>query len=240
MLELDRVSVRYRSTRAMREASLVVQRGEIVALLGANCAGKSTTLKAIMGLVPLASGDVRFDGVSIAGQAPEAIVRRGISLVPEGRQILQTLTVEENLALGELGRSSRATHEWTRERVLERFPALRDRLPESAGALSGGQQQQLAIARALVADPRLLMLDEPTFGLAPRVIDGLFESLIGLRAEGVTVLLVEQNAVRALGIADRAYVMAQGSVAERQKAAPHVEETLVDAYLGGSARKDAR
>lgn len=232
MLKLDRVSVHYRSTQAMREVTLEVRRGEIVTLLGANGAGKSTTLKCVMGLVPLSAGDISLEGAAIGGMAPEAIVRRGISLVPEGRQILQTLTVEENLRLGELGRSRTADRAWTRDRVLERFPALQGRLSESAGSLSGGQQQQLAIARALAADPRMILLDEPSFGLAPLVVDDLFESFVGLRSEGMTVLLIEQNAVRALNIADRAYVMSQGTVTERQRTAGGVEASLVEAYLG--------
>jgi branched-chain amino acid transport system ATP-binding protein len=181
-------------------------------VIGPNGAGKSTLLLAIAGDVPAASGEVRFEGGSLAGEQPERIVQRGISLVPEGRHIFHQLTVGENLQLGATPRSDGETVEADRERILELFPVLRGYLRMPANRLSGGEQQMLAIARSLLARPRLLMLDEPSLGLAPIVIDRVFETLAQLRSEGVTILLVEQHAARTLELADRIYVLRTGSI----------------------------
>ena len=196
VLELDRLTVRYGGVTAVRELSIEVTRGEIVGLIGPNGAGKSTTLYAIMGAVPVDDGDVRLSGRSVRGRAPEAIARSGVALVPEGRRIFGELTVEENLRLGLSGRRGREGGEEAMEEVYGLFPVVREFGRRQAGALSGGQQQQLAIGRALVAGPDLLLLDEPSLGLAPGVVDVVFDALAEIRRRGITVLLVEQRAQR--------------------------------------------
>ena len=201
----------YGAVRAVAGAELHVEEGEIVALLGANGAGKTSLLNAIAGLVP-ASGEVTFEGTATLGLPPERIVRRGIALSPEGRRVFPTLTVAENLRLGAASRSDRHEIAETRERVLARFPILRERSGQLAGTLSGGQQQMLAVGRALMSRPRLLLLDEPSLGLAPIIVDELFDLIAELRAEGTTILIVEQNALRTLQLADRAYVLASGEI----------------------------
>jgi branched-chain amino acid transport system ATP-binding protein len=201
------LEARYGPIAAVRGVDLDVAEGEIVALLGANGAGKTSLLSAIVGLLPDRSGDVRFAGRDISRLPPEKIVRRGIALAPEGRRLFATLTVAENLAIAG-GRNGNR-----RERLFELFPVLRDRLDAPAGSLSGGEQQQLAIARALMSGPRLLLLDEPTLGLAPKLVVSVFELIARLRREErVTVLLVEQNVHRALDVCDRAYVLRTGRV----------------------------
>ena len=212
VLELDRLTVRYGGVTAVRELSVEVRGGEIVGLIGPNGAGKSTTLHAIMGAVPVEDGDVRLSGRSVRGRAPEAIARSGVALVPEGRRIFAELTVEENLRLGLSGRRSREGAEEAVEEVYDLFPVVREFGRRQAGALSGGQQQQLAIARALVAGPDLLLLDEPSLGLAPRIVDVVFDALAQIRRRGITVLLVEQRAQRTVAFADRTYLMANGEV----------------------------
>ena len=212
VLELDRLTVRYGGVTAVRELSVEVRGGEIVGLIGPNGAGKSTTLHAIMGAVPVEDGDVRLSGRSVRGRAPEAIARSGVALVPEGRRIFAELTVEENLRLGLSGRRSREGAEEAVEEVYDLFPVVREFGRRQAGALSGGQQQQLAIARALVAGPDLLLLDEPSLGLAPRIVDVVFDALAQSRRRGITVLLVEQRAQRTVAFADRTYLMANGEV----------------------------
>ncbi len=232
ILELDGVEVRYGSVAAVRDLALEVRRGEIVGLIGPNGAGKSTTLHAIMGLVPLHRGDVRLAGASLRGERPEAITRAGISLVPEGRRIFAELTVEENLRLGLAGRRDRATGDDAIERVFGLFPVVREFRRRRAGALSGGQQQQLAIARALVAGPDVLLLDEPSLGLAPKIVDVVFEALSEIRARGLTVLLVEQRAQRTVALADRTYLMANGEVRLTLSPADAGDtERMVAAYL---------
>jgi branched-chain amino acid transport system ATP-binding protein len=211
VLELDKVSVRHGRTEAVREVSMRVGRGEVVGLVGPNGAGKSTLLAAISGQLRPARGTIAFEGEPIAGETPERLVRRGIALVPEGRRIFTTLTVEENLRLPTFARKAADTGALI-ERELERFPILRTYLHQHAGRMSGGEQQMLAISRGLLSGPRLLMLDEPSLGLAPKMIDAVFEALDGLRGEGVTVLLVEQNATRTIAFADRSYVLANGRV----------------------------
>ena len=204
-LELDGLEVRYGAVHAVRGVSLTVNRGEIVGLIGPNGAGKSSTLHAIMGAVPVAAGDVKLDGGSVVGRRPEDVARAGVALVPEGRRIFAELTVEENLKLGRSsGRNGNLAAAY------ELFPAVREARKRHAGALSGGQQQQLAIARALVADPQVLLLDEPSLGLAPQVVDVVFEALQEIRSRGLAILLVEQRAQRTVALADRSHVLANG------------------------------
>jgi branched-chain amino acid transport system ATP-binding protein len=231
MLEIEELDVSYGGVAAVRELSLVVQPGEIVGLIGPNGAGKSSTLNAIVGAVPAAAGDVRFGGRSIRGSRPEDVARSGVALVPEGRRIYAELTVEENIRLGLAARRS-ASPRASLGRVYELFPVVREMRRRPAGALSGGQQQQLAIARALAAEPRLLLLDEPSLGLAPKIVDVVFEALASIRNEGVTVLLVEQRAQRTVAFCDRTYLMANGQV--RLELTPaDAEDTarMVAAYL---------
>ena len=208
-LELDRLEVRYGPVTVVRELSLRVERGEIVGLIGPNGAGKSTTLHAIMGLLPVAAGEIRIAGVSVGGRSPESIARAGVALVPEGRRIFGDFTVEENLRLGLAGR--RAVNGGDPlAAAYELFPMLREFRRRSAGALSGGQQQQLAIGRAIVADPDLLLLDEPSLGLAPTAVDGVFGAFDAIRERGVTIVLVEQRAQRTVALADRTHVLVGG------------------------------
>jgi branched-chain amino acid transport system ATP-binding protein len=211
MLEVDGLEVRYGAIPAVRNLSLTVAQGEIVGLIGPNGAGKSTTLHAITGLMPAYAGDVRLDGRSILGLAPETIAREGVALVPEGRRIFADFTVEENLRLGLAARRDGDGRGALAE-AFELFPVLREFRRRSAGALSGGQQQQLAIGRALVAGPKVLLLDEPSLGLAPTVVDGVFDALARIRERGVTILLVEQRAQRTVALADRTEVLANGEL----------------------------
>jgi branched-chain amino acid transport system ATP-binding protein len=237
MLELDGLEVRYGSVPAVRGLSLEVGRGEIVGLIGPNGAGKSTTLHAILGLVRVHAGAILLEGRSIRGRTPEAVARAGIALVPEGRRIYAHLSVEENLRLGLAARRQRdaaerrADVEW----VHDLFPVVKQFAERHAGTLSGGQQQQLAIARALVARPDVLLLDEPSLGLAPQMVDILFEALGSIRERGVTVLLVEQRAQRAVAFADRTYVISNGELTTTlgpQDAGD--TERMVAAYFGGA------
>ena len=208
-LSLERLTVRYGPVAAVREVSLDVARGEIVGLIGPNGAGKSSTLHAIMGLVD-AGGDVRLDGTSLAGRAPEDVARRGVALVPEGRRIFPELTVEENLRLGTAALGRRRPSDNGLGEVYDLFPVVAESRRRQAGTLSGGQQQQLAIARALVAAPDVLLLDEPSLGLAPQVVDAVFATLQTIRDRGLAILLVEQRAQRTVAIADRSHVMSNG------------------------------
>jgi branched-chain amino acid transport system ATP-binding protein len=234
MLKVEHLEVRYGRVAAVRDVSFDVAAGEIVGLIGPNGAGKSSTLAAITGLLAPTQGSVLLDGESLLGQTPERIVRRGVSMIPEGRQIFGTLTVAENLSLGSVVRSDRAAVAADLERELERFPVLRRYYDAPAGRLSGGEQQQLAIARALLGRPRMLLLDEPSLGLAPLVIDAVFEVLEQLREEGVTIVLVEQNAARTIEVADRCYVLRNGSVALTGTSDALIEEAdMTAAYLGG-------
>lgn len=235
ILDISGLEVRYGTVPAIRGLDLSIGRGEIVGLIGPNGAGKSTTLHAIMGAVRPSAGDVRLDGLSIRGRAPEQVVRAGIALVPEGRRIFAELTVEENLRLGLSGRRSKAGADEAVERVQELFPIIRETRRRHAGLLSGGQQQQLAIGRALVADPNVLLLDEPSLGLAPTVVDKVFEALGAIRAQGVTILLVEQRAQRTVAFADRTYVISNGEL--RLTLGPQDAgdtRRMVEAYFGRS------
>jgi len=210
LLEVDGLEVRYGAVPAVSNITLDVQRGEIVGLIGPNGAGKSTTLHAIMGVIPAHAGDVRLDGRSIRGKAPESISRAGVALVPEGRRIFGDFTVEENLRLGLAGRKRNGSSRLME--AYELFPVLRDFRRRAAGVLSGGQQQQLAIARALVAEPELLLLDEPSLGLAPLAVDAVFETLASIRERGVTILLVEQRAIHTVALCDRTHVLVGGEL----------------------------
>jgi branched-chain amino acid transport system ATP-binding protein len=212
MLSVTGLDVAYGGIAAVRHLSFDVGRGEIVGLIGPNGAGKSTTLNAIMGLVTPRGGDIRLAGTSIVGRKPEDVARSGIALVPEGRRIFADLTVEENLRLGYAARREGDSAEADTEAVFELFPIVKEFRSRHAGALSGGQQQQLAIARALVARPDVLLLDEPSLGLSPTVVDVVFDALTRVRERGITVLLVEQRAQRTVALADRSYVIANGEL----------------------------
>jgi len=232
LLAVEDLEVRHGAVDAVRGFSLEVDRGEIVGLIGPNGAGKSSTLHAIMGLVRPTAGDVRLEGRSVVGRRPEDIARRGIALVPEGRRIFAELTVEENLRLGLAGRRTRRGGADDLRRVYELFPVVEEHRRRHAGALSGGQQQQLAIARALVSDPQVLLLDEPSLGLAPRMVDAVFEALQQIRDRGIAVLLVEQRAQRTIALADRSHVLGGGEL--RLTLGPDdADDTdrLVQAYL---------
>ena len=209
-LELAGLDVRYGSVPAVRGVSLRVEDGEIVGLIGPNGAGKSTTLNAIMGAIPVHAGEIRLRGQSIRKRSPESIARRGIALVPEGRRIFGEFTVEENLRLGLASRRGNGGDPL--RRAYDLFPMLEEFRRRQAGLLSGGQQQQLAIGRALVAGPEVLLLDEPSLGLAPLAVDGVFEALRGIRERGVTILLVEQRALHAVALADRTHVLVGGEL----------------------------
>ena len=234
LLLVSDLSGGYGELKAIREIDLSVHNGEVVALLGPNGAGKTTILRAILGFLHVTGGDILFDGRSILGMAPERVARSGIALVPEGRRILGSLTVAENLRLGAAARRSKVGLEADLESVLDRFPVLGRYYRGNAGTLSGGEQQQLAVARALMARPRLLLLDEPSLGLAPVLTATVFGILRDLKAEGVTMLIVEQNAELALDLADRGYVLRTGRIvghgsSDRLRA----DRDLADAYLGG-------
>jgi branched-chain amino acid transport system ATP-binding protein len=205
------LSVRFGAVEAVRGLSLEVRPGQIIGLIGPNGAGKSSTLHAIMGSAPITGGDVRLDGTSIVGRRPEEVARRGVALVPEGRRIFGELTVEENLRLGLAGRRA-GTNGDGLARAHELFPILREFRSRQAGVLSGGQQQQLAIGRALAADPEILLLDEPSLGLAPKIVDVVFEALTQIRDSGLAVLLVEQRAQRTVALADQSHVLANGEL----------------------------
>ena len=234
MLRLEGIEAGYEQTSVLKGISLEVRAGEIVALLGANGAGKTTTLMAISGLVPIRRGMAAFQGRTLNGLPPDAVVELGISHVPEGRRILPSLTVEENLALGAYHSRDQAVNRQTLERVQALFPVLAQRRRQLAGTLSGGEQQMLAIGRGLMARPTLLMLDEPSLGLAPKLVTEVFRVIRRLNGEGMTILLVEQNAYQALQIAHRAYVLETGRVVLADGPARLARNPQVKAaYLGG-------
>ncbi len=234
MLEVRELVTRYGTVAAVQGVSLDVREGEIVCLIGPNGVGKTTTLLSIVGLVKPASGEIRFQGRDLVRRPPERIVGMGIGLVPEGRWILAEMTVHENLLMGAYSRKDGAGEiAGDVERVCDTFPILRQRARQLAGTLSGGEQQMLAIARALMARPRLLLMDEPSLGLAPLIIEEIFRVIQELHARGTTILLVEQNAHQALRIADRAYVMEVGRIVLSGPAAELREHALLKkAYLG--------
>ncbi len=233
LLAVSDLTVRYLGSIALDGCSLVVETGEVVCLLGANGAGKTTMLRTVAGLVRADGGTVELDGGLIAALDPEQIVARGVALVPEGRQVFPSMTVEENLELGAYLLRPRRRRTALFARVWELFPRLRERRRQQAGTLSGGEQQMVAIGRALMCEPRFLMLDEPSLGLAPLVIEQVFATISRIRQQGVTILLVEQNAEQALAVADRGYVLETGQVVLQGLAGELVRSDLVRrAFLG--------
>ncbi|MGB6104752.1 MAG: ABC transporter ATP-binding protein [Pusillimonas sp.] len=233
LLEIRQLEVAYGGIRAVRGIDLEVGRGELVSLIGANGAGKSTTLRAICGLVAVASGGITYDGKSIAGTPSHILVRSGLVMVPEGRGIFGQLTIEENLAMGGYSRNDQEGVRKDIEHVFELFPRLQERRRQSAGTLSGGEQQMLAMGRAMISRPRLLLLDEPSMGLAPLMVEKIFEVVRTIAAEGVTILLIEQNARLALEISQRAYVMESGQIILQGPSDQLLDDPKVRAaYLG--------
>ena len=233
LLRVDGIEVGYGDLTAVSDVSLEVREGEAVALIGANGAGKTTTLRAVSGLLPLRRGRIEFQGQRLDGLGPAEIAARGIAHVPEGRQLFPTMTVRENLELGARTRAARSGRAGMLERVFELFPRLRERREQLAGTLSGGEQQMCAIGRGLMARPRLLMLDEPSLGLAPVLVKAIFADLARINTQGITVLLVEQNVLRSLHLAHRGYVLENGRMMlsgprDELLASGHIKQ----AYLG--------
>ncbi len=234
LLEVKNLYVSYGSIRALHGISFTVEEGEIVTLIGANGAGKTTTLKTISGLLRPDKGQIFYDGVEITRMGADAIVRRGLIHVPEGRRIFAPLTVRENLEMGAYTRKDKKEIEESMERVFELFPRLKERLEQPGGTLSGGEQQMLAVGRALMAKPRLLLMDEPSMGLAPILVEEIFEIIREINEQGVTILLVEQNAHMAFSVAHRGYVMETGIIQLEGPAQELAENPQVrEAYLGG-------
>lgn len=233
MLKLSGLSVFYGGVQALWDVSITAEARQLVAVLGSNGAGKTTLLNAVAGLLPLARGSIEFLSRAIHTLPPYEIVTRGVALVPEGRRIFSRMSVRENLEMGAYHRGARATLRQRLEEIMTLFPVLRERQTQPAGYLSGGEQQMLAIGRALMSRPTLLLLDEPSLGLAPKIVSQIFEAIRALRAEGVTIIVVEQNVQKALSLADRAYVLESGRIvmegpADELAAHPHVRK----AYLG--------
>ncbi|GAC1560762.1 MAG: ABC transporter ATP-binding protein [Vulcanimicrobiaceae bacterium] len=236
LLEVAGIDASYGRIRALQDVSLRVEPGEIVTLIGANGAGKTTTLRAISGLVKPTVGTIRFDGADLLRDSPDRIVRRGIGHSPEGRRVFARMTVRENLELGAYTRERSSDVDVDYRRVLEIFPRLKERLTQKSGTLSGGEQQMLALARALMSKPKLLMLDEPSLGLSPILVQTIFGVIAEINAGGTTVLLVEQNARQALAIATRGYVLEVGRIVHEDSAANLLaSEAVRAAYLGGAA-----
>ncbi|MDH6235027.1 branched-chain amino acid transport system ATP-binding protein [Mesorhizobium soli] len=235
MLKVTDLSVAYGSITALRGISFEITEGEVVAVIGPNGAGKSTLLLSIAGVLKPRSGRIEFAGRNITGKQAEALVSEGISLVPEGRHIFGSLTVAENLALGATVRRDRQAIASDIDRVLAMFPVLKDRYRQRANKLSGGEQQMLALGRAMLARPRLLLLDEPSLGLAPLIVNQVYQSIMDLRQSGVTVLVVEQNVTRALAVADRTYVLSFGAIAMSGRSTELAGTAAFDtAYFGVS------
>lgn len=234
MLEVKNLCVSYGAIKALRGISFEVDKGEIITLIGSNGAGKTTTLHAVSNIIKKQEGSIIFEGEDITSMPADKIVKRNLIQVPEGRRIFANLTVRENLELGAYLRNDKAEIAKDMEHAYELFPRLRERVKQAAGTLSGGEQQMLAMARALMSKPRLLLLDEPSMGLAPILVDEIFEIIRRINADGVTVLLVEQNAFKALSIADRAYVLETGEIKMSGKASDLANDSSVkEAYLGG-------
>ena len=234
MLKIDNLEVAYGNIKAIKGISLEVNEGEIVTLIGSNGAGKSTTLRAISGILKPRSGSITFNGERIDGIEGHDVVAKGICQSPEGRRIFPKMSVDENLDLGAFLRNDKAGIAADRERVLDLFPKLRERIDQKAGTMSGGEQQMLAVGRALMGSPKLLLLDEPSMGLAPVLVDMIFETIEKINKQGTTILLVEQNALAALNVADRAYVLESGSIKMSGKAADLISnDEVTKAYLGG-------
>ena len=233
LLSLTDVHVGYGGIKAVKGVSFHVDDGELVTLIGANGAGKTTTLKAISGLLRPTSGEIVYDGVRIVGLASHVIARQGLALVPEGRGVFPGLTIEENLAMGAYRRNDQAGIAADMEQAFERFPRLKERAKQTAGTLSGGEQQMLAISRALMSRPKLLLLDEPSMGLAPIMVQKIFSVVREVAATGVTILLIEQNAKLALQVSNRAYVMDGGLITLEGESSALLDDPRVrEAYLG--------
>jgi branched-chain amino acid transport system ATP-binding protein len=233
LLEVEDVSLLYGRIQALHGISLTVEEGEIVALIGGNGAGKTTTMRALSGIRPIAGGAVRFDGVDISRMRPDRRVTRGIIQVPEGRGIFRDMTVGENLAMGAYSRRDHAAVRDDLERVYEMLPRLRERRGQAGGTLSGGEQQMLAVGRALMSRPKLLLLDEPSMGLAPIIIQQIFDIIVEINRQGTTILLVEQNAQQALARAHRAYVLETGRIVKTGTGADLLnDDSVKEAYLG--------
>lgn len=234
LLEVTDLKVNYGLIQAIKGVSFTVNKGEIVALIGANGAGKTTIMHSVCNLIPKAGGKVMFDGNDITAIPAHKLVPMGISQVPEGRRIFQELTVAENLKMGAYTRRDKKENEETLERMYKRFPILKDRAKQIAGTLSGGEQQMLAMSRALMSHPKLLLLDEPSMGLSPLYVNTIFDMIKKVNEEGTTVLLVEQNAKKALTIADRAYVLETGCMITEETGHELLEDdSIKKAYLGG-------
>jgi len=233
LLELKRLQVAYGGIHAVKGIDLAVAQGELVCLIGANGAGKTTTLKGITGLQPVKSGSIHYNGENITGKPAFQLVRKGLSMVPEGRGVFGALTIEENLAMGAYTRGDRAEIRQDVERVFELFPRLKERRRQTAGTLSGGEQQMLAMGRAMMSRPKLLLLDEPSMGLAPLMVQKVFETVLAIAKEGVTILLIEQNAKLALEVSHRGYVMESGEITLSGAAKQLLSDPKVRAaYLG--------
>ena len=236
LLELKDLQVAYGGIHAVKGIDLSVDQGELVCLIGANGAGKTTTLKGITGLQPIKSGKIHYAGEDITGKPAFQLVRKGLSMVPEGRGVFGALTIEENLAMGAYARDDRAAIKDDVERVFGLFPRLKERRKQTAGTLSGGEQQMLAMGRALMSRPKLLLLDEPSMGLAPLMVQKVFETVMAVSKEGVTILLIEQNAKLALEVSSRGYVMESGEITLQGKAKQLLSDPKVRAaYLGEAA-----
>ncbi len=236
MLELENLTVRYGTITAVKSVSLNVNEGEIVALIGPNGAGKTSTFAAIMGLASIAGGSVSYQQRDLGRLATERIVRQGITLVPEHRRLFKDLTVRENLRIGATARKNKSNINSGIDELFNLFPILRERSEQKAGYLSGGEAQQLAIARAVMSEPKLLLLDEPTLGLAPLLVNAIFELIQTLRERGFSILFAEQNAYKAIETADRTYVLRHGAiVAERDKHSQEDAGSLIQSYLGVQA-----
>ncbi len=234
LLEVKDLQVAYGSILAVKDVSLTVNEGEIVTLIGSNGAGKSTTLRTISGLLKPKGGSITFQGQRIDGKEGHEIVAMGLCQSPEGRRIFPRMSVRENLDLGAFLRNDKEAIEADREKVLELFPRLRERYEQKGGTMSGGEQQMLAVARAMMGAPKLLLLDEPSMGLAPVLVDMIFETIVKIRQQGITILLIEQNAAAALDVADRAYVLESGRIKMSGNASDLAKDDAVTkAYLGG-------
>ena len=233
MLKLRDICAGYGKSEVLRGVSLDVKKGEVVTLVGANGAGKTTTLKALCGLIPVTGGTIEFEGAKLSGRAPHEIVELGVTMVPEGRQLFPFLTVRENLLMGAYKHTARQGREQRLDEVLKIFPRVKERLPQLAGSLSGGEQQMVAIARGMMAGPKLLIMDEPSLGLSPLLVEQMFDVVRLVASRGTTVLLVEQNVFHTLKLADRGYVLENGTITLTGTGAellanPHVRR----AYLG--------
>lgn len=234
MLKVQKLSVSYGAINALREISFNVERGEIISLIGSNGAGKTTTLHAVSNIIKKRGGKIEFEGEDITNLAPDQIVRRRLIQVPEGRRIFLNLSVRDNLEMGAFTRSDKAGIKADMEKVYELFPRLKERVNQISGTLSGGELQMLAMGRGLMAQPKLLLLDEPSMGLAPILVDEIFEIIQKINKAGTTILLVEQNAFKALSISNRAYVLETGSITKDGDAKELAKDPAVkEAYLGG-------